>query len=200
MSFLNGIVAWTKEIFLPLGPFGLFLLAFMESSFFPVPPDVLLIILCLAEPSSSLLFALLCTLGSVLGAIFGYYIGKYFGRPVLTLMFKEEKIDKVHRLFQKYEAWAIFIAGFTPIPYKLFTIAGGVFEINMRNFIIASTLSRGLRFFIIAGFLLFFGEMIVDFINNYLGLASIAFVIVLISAYYGFQYLKKKKYFDHFFD
>ena len=145
MNIVNSLITWTQETFLPLGGVGLFLLAFMESSFFPIPPDLLLILLTLADPSLALWFAAVCTLGSVLGGMFGYFLGLKFGRPLLTKVVKEEKIKKVHRLFEKYEAWAIFIAGFSPIPYKVFTIAGGVFYINFKKFVIASLFSTAIR-------------------------------------------------------
>ena len=120
MSLINSLISWTNNTF--QGWYGLFILAFIESSFFPIPPDLLLIALCLAKPSLGLFFALICTIGSVLGAMFGYGIGYYGGKPLLLRLFSSSKVSKVHNLFERYEAWAIFIAGFTPIPYKVFTI------------------------------------------------------------------------------
>ncbi len=196
MSLLNEVVNWTKEFFLPLGGWGLFMLAFIESSFFPIPPDILLIILTLAEPEYALWFAAICSVGSILGGMFGYSLGYYFGLPFLEKFVEERKIKKAHRLFEKYEAWAIFIAGFSPIPYKVFTIAGGVFYINFKKFVIASAISRSLRFFIIAGFLMFYGEAIVGFIENYFGLLSVLVILVIIAGYYTYRKLKKKGQFD----
>tara|TARA_Y100000310_G_scaffold345695_1_gene468435 strand:- start:17037 stop:17633 length:597 start_codon:yes stop_codon:yes gene_type:complete len=196
MNIVNSLITWTQETFLPLGGVGLFLLAFMESSFFPIPPDLLLILLTLADPSLALWFAAVCTLGSVLGGMFGYFLGLKFGRPLLTKVVKEEKIKKVHRLFEKYEAWAIFIAGFSPIPYKVFTIAGGVFYINFKKFVIASLFSRGLRFFSIALFLMFFGETIVAFIEDYFGIFTLIVVVLAVLGYYTFKRMKKKGQLD----
>jgi len=196
MSIVNSIVDWTKVLFLPLGPFGLFILAFVEAVFFPIPPDLLLIILVLANPSHALWFATICTVGSVLGGMFGYTLGYTFGRPVLDKLFKETTIQKVHTLFQKYEWWAIFIAGFTPIPYKVFTIAAGVFYINFKKFVAASVLSRGLRFFIIATFLILFGEIVVSFIEQYFELFTISVVIVILIGYYLIKKIKKKGQID----
>ena len=196
MSIVNGIVDWTKALFLPLGPLGLFLLAFIEAVFFPIPPDILLIILVLADPSHALWFAAICTAGSVLGGMFGYALGYTFGRPMLEKLFKETTIQKVHAIFQKYEWWAIFIAGFTPIPYKVFTIAAGVFYINFNKFVAASVLSRGLRFFLIAIFLMFFGEMIVSFIEQYFELFTLGVVVILLLGYYLIKQMKKKGQLD----
>ena len=196
MSLFNGIVEWTKEIFLPLGGWGLFILAFIESSFFPIPPDILLIVLSLAEPKYALWFATICTLGSVFGGMFGYFLGNKFGLPLVEKIVSKRKIGKVHRLFEKYEAWAIFIAGFSPLPYKVFTLAGGVFYINFKKFVIASILSRGLRYFIIAGFIMLYGEAMVAFIESYFELVTIGVVVLLIIGYYVYKKLKKKGHFD----
>jgi membrane protein YqaA with SNARE-associated domain len=192
MSVLSGLLDWTQKILLPLGPWGLFILAFLESIFFPIPPDLLLIILALADPSNALWFALAATLGSVFGGIFGYSIGFYVGKPILYKLFKEEKINKVHKLFEKYESSAIFIAGFTPIPYKVFTLTAGSLYIDFKKFIIASFLSRGLRFFLIAGFIALYGEEVVSLIEQYFGLFTIGLVILVGIVYLVYRILKKK--------
>ncbi len=193
MNLVNNLVEWTKHIFAPLGPLGLFILAFMESSFFHVPPDLLLIVLCLNKPESSLLYALICTVGSVLGALFGYLIGHLGKIAILKRFFSEKKIRKVHEMFNKYEAWAIFIAGFTPIPYKIFTIAGGVFYIDLKKFVLASIASRGLRFFIEAILLMLFGEVMVRFINDYFDMLSLISVAVAVLIFIWYKKRKKKK-------
>ncbi|MFH1456303.1 MAG: YqaA family protein [archaeon] len=196
MGLFNSVLIWTQNTFLPLGEWGLFILAFMESSFFPIPPDVLLIILTLANPKLGLLYALICTVGSVLGAMFGYGIGYAGEKIVLEKMFRKDKIDRVHRLFDKYGAWAIAIAAFTPLPFKIFTIAAGVFYINFKKFVIASTIGRGARFFLLAGFLMVFGEMIVNMLNTYLNWISIIAVAVLVIVYLLY---KKRKKIDHYY-
>ncbi|MBN1157158.1 DedA family protein [Candidatus Woesearchaeota archaeon] len=193
MNLVNNLIEWTKTTFSPLGPLGLFILAFMESSFFPVPPDLLLIVLCLNKPESSLLYALICTVGSVIGALLGYLIG-YLGEiAILRKLFSEKKIKKVHNLFNKYEAWAIFIAGFTPIPYKIFTIAGGVFYIDLKKFVLASIASRGLRFFIEAILLMLFGKIVVSFINDYFDVLSLAGVAIAVLIFIWYKRRKKKR-------
>ncbi len=176
-----------------MGPIGLFLLSFAESSFFPVPPDILLIALALIEPKASFYLAFITTAGSVLGAIFGYFIGLKGGRPLLERFVSKEKITLIHNYFNKYEAWAIGIAGFTPIPYKIFTISAGVFYINFGRFVLVSILSRGTRFFLVGGAIYFFGPTIRFYIEKYFNLFSIAFVLLLVLGFIVMKFLMKKK-------
>ncbi len=192
MGFVNSLIEWTKATFLPYGESGLFILAFMESSFFPVPADILLILLSLVSPEKALLYAAVCTLGSVLGGIFGYFIGIKGGLPLLKRFVKESKIKTVHSFFNRYEAWAIFIAGFTPLPYKFFTISAGVFYINFKKFIIASITSRGLRFFIEGTLLMIYGEWIADFLKTYFNIITILIVAVIIAGYFLINPIKKR--------
>ena len=168
----------------PHAALALFALAFAESSFFPIPPDVLLIPLCLGRPQDALWFAFLCSAGSVLGGMAGYGLGFYGGRPLLRRWFKEEKLAAVERYYDKYNAWAIGIAGLTPLPYKVFTVSAGAFAIRFRIFVLASILSRSLRFFAIAILIYFFGEPISAFIDHYFGPLSIAFVVILVASFW----------------
>ena len=193
MGLFNGILDWTNAIFKPMGSFGLFLLAFLESSFFPVPPDILLIAMSVAEPDKALWFALICTVGSVLGGMFGYLIGYIGEMAVLEKLFAHNKIQKVHNLFQKYEAWAILIAAFTPIPYKVFTIAAGVFYVNFRTFVLASIVGRGARFYIEAVLIMLYGQEIVSFIDKYFNWTTIWITLALIVLYFIYRKFKKKK-------
>ena len=148
MGVLNGLFEWTQEVFEPLGSLGLFILAFIESSFFPIPPDILLVVLALTDTSRAFWFALVATTGSVLGGIFGYAIGFFFGEVILRKLVKEEKLKKVHDLFNKYEAQAVLIAAVSPIPYKIITIGAGVFYIKFWKFVLYSVIGRGFRFFL----------------------------------------------------
>lgn len=182
---LTSMLHWVESFAAtPYGDWALFVFAFAESSFFPIPPDVLLIALCVAEPSKSLYFALLCTVGSVLGGMLGYGIGYYGGRPLLHRFFDPAKVRGVERYYDRYNAWATAIGGLTPLPYKIFTIAGGALGARFRIFVIASILARGLRFFAVAGLMWAFGEPIKAFIEAYLGILSIAFVAILIGSYW----------------
>ncbi|MCQ2957865.1 MAG: DedA family protein [Candidatus Gastranaerophilales bacterium] len=162
---MNGIIEFFKQCaiyFMEMGEIGLFALSFMESSFFPIPPDVVLIPMCLANPEQALFYATIATVGSALGGIFGYAIGKFGGRPALFFLFRKQykKIKDIEKLYNKYGVWAVGAAAFTPIPYKIFTIASGIFDMNLLGFSLVSIIGRGLRFFIIATALLLFGEAI----------------------------------------
>lgn len=177
----------------PYGQPALFLLALAEASFFPVPPDVLLIALCLSKPRCSYRFALLCLAGSTLGGIVGYSIGLgawgllnhvfYAYVPGFT----PELFSRVQSLFSDYGFWTVFTAGFTPIPYKIITVGAGVFQINFLIFILASILSRGARFFMVGFLIHLYGEPVKVFIDRYFNLLSILFVLLLIG---GFAVLK----------
>ncbi len=170
------MLSWADS---PYGVPALFALAFAESSFFPLPPDVLLIALALGNPANAWWYATVATVGSVLGGALGYGIGWYGGRPVLKKIMGQERVDVVHDYFQRYEAWAILIAGFTPIPYKIFTIGAGAFFVNFKTFMMASIVSRGARFFLVAGAIQLFGPWMKEFIEHYFNIVSIVFIVLI---------------------
>jgi len=172
---------------MPHPSWWLFLLAFAESSFFPIPPDVLLITLGVATPEKALWYGLVCSLGSVLGGAAGYGIGLFGGRPLLYRFFNEHKIHAVEKLYDRYNAWATGIAGLTPIPYKVFTIAGGAFKINFKIFVFASMASRTLRFMAEGAMLYFFCSSIRDFLFKWFNWVSIAFVVLLVGGFWLLQ-------------
>ena len=137
----NWTLSWADSKY---SVWALFLLAFSESSFFPIPPDVLLIALCLGRPKKSFYYAFICSLGSVLGGMFGYLIGYKFydlATPILDFYGLNNKVDMVSELYQQYAGWAVGIAGFTPIPYKVFTITAGFCKIDFLVFCFASVVS-----------------------------------------------------------
>lgn len=179
----------------PYGTLALFCLAFAESSFFPIPPDVLLLALCIATPRLSFRYALLTAVGSVLGGMLGYGIGHglwgavsdYFFRYVPG--FTEAVFAKVQVLFATYDFWTVFTAGFTPIPYKVITIGAGVFEINFIVFVIASIIGRSLRFFLVAALIYRYGPTVRDFIEKYFNLLSLIFMGLLIGGFLVIKYL-----------
>jgi len=177
----------------PYGSLALFLLAFAESSFFPIPPDVLLIALAISIPARSFRYALICSVGSLLGGMFGYLIGYMFmegiGNRVIDLYHFRENYEHIQVLYRDYDAWAVGIAGFTPIPYKVFTITAGAFKINFWVFAIASAVSRGARFFILGAIIYYYGESIKRFIDRYFNILSIAFVVLLIGGFIVVKYL-----------
>ena len=182
------VLSWSSSRW---GWLALFILALCESSWFPIPPDVLLIALCLGAVKKSFRFAAICLAGSIIGAVIGYGIGHFLwttpaGEPtaIATFFFNHifsvEGFNNVGALFDKYNFWIVFTAGFTPLPYKLFTIAGGLFDINFVMFIIASIVSRGLRFFVIAWLIWRFGAPIKAFIDKYFNLLATLFTALLI--------------------
>lgn len=185
---LEAVFAWGEAFFLPLGALGLFIVAFMESSFFPVPPDVLLIPLVVINPQLAIFYAVVTTLGSVLGGVAGYYIGHKGGRPVAQKFFSDRHINKVESYFEGYGSWAVMIAGLTPIPYKVFTIASGMAKMNMRSFIFASVAGRGMRFFIEAIVLMMWGEAILSIFFRYFEMAAVGLVVGVV----GMLLLRKK--------
>lgn len=178
------VLHWAET---PYGSWALFLLAFAESSFFPIPPDVLLIALAVSIPSKAFRYALICSFGSVLGGIFGYVIGYQFmeliGFGILNFYGLTEKYESVAELYNRYNAWAVGIAGFTPIPYKVFTISAGAFKINFPVFMLASVVSRSARFFIVGGLIYIFGVQIRSFIDRYFNILAVIFVLLLIGGF-----------------
>jgi len=173
-ELFHGII----QYFEGLGEIGLGLMAFIESSVFPIPPDVLLIAMSLTLPQKALFFALICTVFSTLGGAFGYAIGKYGGKPIFHRIFKNKNdyLEKVEHLYHKYGVWAVLGAAFTPLPYKVFTIASGIFTLNFSGFMIASFIGRGARFFIVGTALMLFGEMI----KSYLELVIIGLTLIVV--------------------
>lgn len=167
---------------------ALFSIAFMESSFFPIPPDILLITLSLSNPRKSYMFALICSVGSVAGGAFGYLIGlkfmEWIGKTIIAFYGLTDRFNDVAHLYDKYSAIAVAIAGFTPVPYKVFTIAAGFFAINFYTFIIASLISRSARFFLVSSLIYFFGERIKIYIEKYFNIFTIIFVLLLICGFF----------------
>ncbi|NOS35464.1 MAG: DedA family protein [Deltaproteobacteria bacterium] len=186
------VLSWAHT---PYGSVALFVLAFAESSFFPIPPDVLLIALAISIPARSFRYALICSVGSLLGGMFGYLIGYMFmggvGDRIIEIYHFRDNYEYIQKLYREYDAWAVGIAGFTPIPYKVFTITAGAFKIDFWVFAIASAVSRGARFFIVGGIIYYYGESIKRFIDRYFNILSIAFVVILITGFAAVKLLLK---------
>ncbi|MGE5554128.1 MAG: phosphatase PAP2 family protein [Betaproteobacteria bacterium] len=189
----ESMTAWATKTLLPLGGWGLFLVAFAESSFFPIPPDVLLIPLVLASPRLALWYATLCTASSVVGGAFGYFIGRRAGRKLLLRLTTDERIAGVERLFDKWGGWAVGVAAFTPIPYKVFTIAGGLFRVDGTAFMAASIVGRGGRFFLEAFLLQRYGRPIVAFIATNFELLTIGITLVIVLGYWLFTLTRRRR-------
>lgn len=184
------VLHWAQT---PYGAWALFILAFSESSFFPIPPDILLIALAVSIPKKSFKYALICSTGSVLGGCFGYLIGLQFmtsiGNRIVDFYGLTSKVAYIEALYNHYDAWAVAVAGFTPIPYKVFTISAGAFKINFSVFVIASLISRSARFFLIGGLIFIFGPQIQKFIDQYFNLLATAFTILLVAGFIIIKYL-----------
>ncbi len=203
MKYLRQLYDWMLHwAETPYGPIALFLLAFAESSFFPIPPDALLIALVLGARKKAFKFALNSTVASVLGALLGYAIGSFvwwsspneFSNFALFFFnnipgFTETIFYKVQGLYEEWNFWIVFTAGFTPIPYKVFTISAGAFDVNLILFVLASIVSRAGRFFLVAGLIWKFGDQIKGFIDKYFNLLAIAFTVLLIGGFIGIKYL-----------
>ncbi len=193
------VLGWAES---PNSRWALFLLAFAESVFFPVPPDVLLIAMVLGMTQKAFMFATITTLGSVSGAVVGYFIGRFawetpsgeftaFAMLFFNYIpgFTVELFNEIKQMFIEWDFWVIFTAGFTPIPYKVFTISGGVFQINFAMFMIASIVSRSARFFLVAWLIWKFGPGIKSFIDKYFNLLALAFTVLLIGGFVVIKYL-----------
>jgi membrane protein YqaA with SNARE-associated domain len=189
-NLYDWVLSWAET---PYGVPALFILAFAESSFFPVPPDILLIALALAIPTRAFRYAFVCSLGSIFGGMLGYVIGWQFyeliGRPIVVFYNGEAMFDKIKAMYDQYGFWAVFIAGFTPIPYKIFTIASGVFKYQFFGFFIASALSRSARFFLVSGFIWYFGPKIKSFIDKYFELLVVAFTLALLGGFFVVKFV-----------
>lgn len=192
------VLHWAEA---PYGPIALFLLAFAESSFFPIPPDALLIALVLGATQKAFRFALNCTIASVLGALLGYTIGHFlwwtpsneFTSIAMFFFnnipgFTEKVFFDVQKMYDQYDFWIVFTAGFTPIPYKVITVSSGAFNIDLIMFIAASVISRGARFFLVAFLIWKFGPQIRDFIDKYFNWLAVAFTVLLIGGFVVIKY------------
>jgi membrane protein YqaA with SNARE-associated domain len=167
--------------------------SFAESSFFPIPPDVILIPVVLANRDQAFRIAAWCTITSVLGGVLGYAIGALLydslGQWLISLYGYGEKFEDYRGWYQQYGGWVILVKGLTPIPYKLVTIASGVFSYDFLWFVILSVITRGARFFLIAGLLKYYGEPIRAFIEKRLELVTIGFLVVLVLGFVAVKYL-----------
>jgi membrane protein YqaA with SNARE-associated domain len=178
------------------GPLALFGISFAESSFFPIPPDPLLLALCLGRQKRAFVFAAICTAGSVLGGMAGYAIGWFLWTSVSQFFFSHvpgvtpQSFGMVQGWYQNWNFWAVFLAGFTPLPYKVFTLAAGVFQISFPIFVIASALSRGARFFILAALVYHYGAPIQRFVDKHFDRLGWAFLILLAGGFFVLKFMR----------
>lgn len=195
---LNKILRKTYDYMLKLSAhekaiYFLAAISFIESSFFPIPPDVMLIPMILAAPQKAWRIATICTIASVIGGYFGYFIGFYafniIAEPLLNFYGYMEKFNEFKQYYNEYDAWIVFAGGITPFPYKVITITSGVVHLDLLTFGIASFLARGIRFYFIAWLLYKYGESIKSFLEKNLGKLSVLFFIILIGGFYLIKYL-----------
>ena len=177
----------------PRALWALFLVSFVESSFFPIPPDILMIPMIIARPNKAWLIAGVCTIASVLGALLGYYIGwgllETVGRPIIEFYGKQDSFDEVAQLFNDNGAMAVIVAGVTFLPFKVVTIFSGVTGLSLPIFIGSAIFARALRFFVVAALLYKYGEPIRDFIEKRLGLMFVLFCVLLVGGFYVLKVL-----------
>lgn len=182
------MMLWAKH---PHAPYYLGILSFAESSFFPIPPDVMLAPMALAKPNKAWWYAFLTTLTSTVGGLFGYAIGLFFFaliHPLIVHFGYWDAYLKIQHWFNTYNFWIIFIAGFSPLPYKLFTIAAGTMQISLLPFIVASFISRGSRFFLVAGLMFWGGEKMERLLRRYvdwIGWVSVLLITIGCVVYYA---------------
>ena len=167
--------------------------SFIESSVFPIPPDVMIVPMVLANRERAWRIALVATLASVAGGAFGYAIGSLFfealGRPILDFYGYAEKFASFADQYNEWGAWIVFGAGVTPFPYKVITIASGVTHLDLLVFVVASVLARGLRFFLVAGLLWYFGPPIRRILERHLGLITVVFFVLLFGGFLAIKWL-----------
>jgi membrane protein YqaA with SNARE-associated domain len=183
------VLGWANR---PAALWALFCISFAESSFFPIPPDVLLIPLCLGKPKLGFRFAAVCTAASVLGGMAGYgigYLSTDLAHRMLHWFASDSVIETVRRQFDENTFLYVAIAGFTPVPYKVFTIAAGIFHVNFPLFVAASVCSRGARFFLEAIFIRLWGERAKAFLEKRFELATILFALALLGGFLAVKYL-----------
>jgi len=191
---IQGIYDWTLRLAQsPHALWALAVVAFVESSVFPIPPDLIMIPMILAAPKRAFLIASVALVASVLGGLLGYFIGyglfESVGRPVLEFYGKDARFEEFRESYNAWGAWAVLIAGMTPFPYKVITILSGTTALSLPVFIVASIVARGLRFFIVAALLWKFGTPIRDFIERRLGLMFTLFIVILLGGFLLVKYI-----------
>lgn len=184
-------VAFWKTLALKYGIYALAVNAFIEAIFFPIPPDVLLLTLAMTYPKKAFLYATVATLFSSLGGVVGYYVGYFGGRPLAEKLFGREKVAKVHRLYDSYESLIILLAGFTPLPYKLFTVTSGVLFASLRKLFVFSLIGRGSRFFAEAVLVYFFGKEVQGFVIRNINILSLAAGVLILILFLVYRQYRK---------
>jgi membrane protein YqaA with SNARE-associated domain len=184
------VLSWADT---PYGAPALFVIALVESSFFPIPPDPLLLALGLAKPKRAVVYGVICTAGSVIGGAVGYAIGLFLidsvGMAIIDLYGLAGKYATIRVWYEEYNAMVVLLAGVTPIPYKVFTIAAGAFKVDFLTFMLASVAGRGLRFMLEAGLVYYFGASIRAFLDRYITPLSWGFGFLIVIGFVALKFL-----------
>ena len=194
MNFFRNLYDWTlRQSSKKLAPWFLAFISFVESSFFPIPPDIILIPMIIAKRTKAFIYASICTISSVIGGLFGYLIGFIFFNSIGIILVNfygmSEYIENLKEYYNNYGVWFVLVAGFTPVPFKIITIASGLFQLNLFIFILCCFVARGLRFYLISGLLYLYGEAIKYFIEKYFNYLTIIFFIVFLGGILFLKYL-----------
>jgi membrane protein YqaA with SNARE-associated domain len=185
---------WTMDLAArPNAMFWLAVIAFAESSFFPIPPDILIIPMVLAAPTRAWRIVFVATAASALGGLAGYAIGLFMfetlGQPIVQFYGYLDKFERFQEWYREWGGWIVFAGGFSPIPYKVITIASGSVNLDLVTFTVVSVISRGARFLLVAALLWRFGPPIRAFIERWLGLLTLAFVVLLVLGFVAVRFL-----------
>ena len=194
MKFFRNLYDWTlRQSSKKFAPWFLAFISFVESSFFPIPPDIILIPMIIAKRTKAFIYASICTISSVIGGLFGYLIGFIFFNSIGIILVNfygmSEYIENLKEYYNNYGVWFVLVAGFTPVPFKIITIASGLFQLNLFIFILCSFVARGLRFYLISGLLYLYGEAIKYFIEKYFNYLTIIFFIIFLGGILLLKYL-----------
>lgn len=194
MKLLRSIYDWTIRLAEHRrATWALAGVSFIESSFFPIPPDVMMVPMCIANRQKSFFYATVATISSVFGGLFGYAIGYYafdaIGREIVEFYGMADKFGALKVKYDEYGGWIILAKGMTPLPFKILTILSGVMQLSLPVFILSSIGARAMRFYLVAGLLWKFGEPIRLFIEKYLGLVTFAFLVLLIGGFVALKYI-----------
>ncbi|MCC5972075.1 MAG: DedA family protein [Pararhodobacter sp.] len=191
---IRALYDWTLSLAAhPRALWALAFVAFIEASVFPIPPDVLMVAMIIATPHRAFLIAGVAVLASVLGGLAGYAIGAFafesIGRPVLETLGKADAVAAFNTRFHDFGFWSVLVAGVTPFPFKVITIMSGWTGLPLTTFVVTAIIARALRFFFVAALLWRYGAPIRDFIERWLGLLSVLFVVLLLLGFYAVRYL-----------
>ncbi len=195
-DWLHAIADWTLD-FADSGAavVALALVALSESVFFPVPPDPLLIAIGIRQPEAAIWLAALCTVASVAGGVIGRWLGIRYGRPLLLRVAPADKVDAAERMYRRYGAWAVIASAITPIPFKVFTVLSGVMDMELRGFLVAALIGRGIRFMTVGVLIALYGDSVEELIRErfeYVTIGAVAAGLALVAALLAVRHVRRR--------